>query len=82
MYEKTKALKKQLAACWTPTQVADHFGVTPMTVFNWTEHANLPYVSLAGTMEREGAKRFVPSDVRAWAKLRAGHDFKSDKSAA
>lgn len=49
----------------TAVDVAEHFGVTRATVYNWLDTTDIPHRKLGGVI------RFNLSEVDEWAKARA-----------
>ncbi len=64
----TAELNQQMEQCWTIVDVAELFGVSRMTVHNWTVDQTdpLPAIRLPG--QTRGALRFVPSDTVDWGR--------------
>lgn len=63
---RTRRLQQQLTDLWTVEEVARKFGVTTMTIHNWRNDKGLPSIVIPGT--DRPAVRFVPDDVRKWAR--------------
>jgi len=63
---KTKRLQKELNACWTVQVMSSIFEVSTTTIHDWRRDLNLPAVVIPG--ESRPALRFVPSEVKVWAK--------------
>lgn len=64
----TTALQKKLNSLWTVQQLCQKTkpSVTPMTIHLWRANRGLPAVVIAG--DKRPAIRFVPADIRRWAK--------------
>lgn len=50
----------------TTKEAAKRFGVTPLTIYKWRLHKDLPFIRLSG-VERD-AIRFALKDLKEWAR--------------
>ena len=55
----------------TSAEVCKMFNVTPMTLYNWRQRKDFPFVTIRGTTT--DAIRFNRDDVVTWAQ-NTGHD--------
>ena len=62
----TKKLESEISRLWTVSDMERKFRVTYQTLKNWRRDKDLPTVCIRG--EAKPALRFVPVDVRAWAR--------------
>lgn len=59
-------LTRDLEALWTTEKLARTFQVSPMTLWVWRTKRGLPQLELPG--RKRPAVRFIPEEVRRWAK--------------
>lgn len=59
-------LQRLLERCWTIHDLSEMFQVSGMTIHNWRAYRGLPALVIPG--DSRPALRFVPSEVRKWAK--------------
>jgi hypothetical protein len=74
-------LRKSLQSLWTTSEVANGFGVTNMTIFNWRRSKGFPCCVLPCNDEGRDAVRFIPQEVRQWARDN-GYRFKEPSTRA
>ena len=65
---QSSALQKKLGGLWTTRDLVQKFRVTAMTIHQWRQARELPALVLEGT--GRPAVRYVPDEVRSWAKKR------------
>jgi helix-turn-helix protein len=53
---------------WTTREVAEHFRTTERSILNWRNNAGLPYLKI-----NPRKILYVPEELAAWAKKRAGN---------
>ena len=71
---QTIILQQQLSELWTVNDICARYGVTKMTVFLWRRDRGLPAVVIEG--EKRPSIRFVPDDVKAWARANNVKSFR------
>lgn len=59
-------LQETLNRLWTVQDLISRFRVTHQTIHNWRKESGLPAIDVPGT--NRNTLRFIPEDVRAWAK--------------
>jgi hypothetical protein len=63
---RSAELTKVLDECWTTQELTRKFRVTAMTINTWRRQKDLPCIPIRGDVRP--SLRFVPDEVRAWAK--------------
>ena len=63
---KTHKLQRQLDNLLTTAELAEHFQVTTMTIFNWRRYHNLPCITLRS--DAKPSVRYDLQDVKRWAR--------------
>lgn len=66
MARKTNYLQALMDETWTTTELARRARCTTMTIHTWRKKAGLPSIVIKG--DSRPAVRFVPADVKAWAR--------------
>lgn len=66
MTTTTKELERAINKLWTTADVQRALGRSHQTIKTWRKDYNLPTVCIRG--DAKPALRFVPEDVRAWAR--------------
>jgi len=77
--EEKEQLIKQINQLWTVQDLKRMFNKSHMTIHNWRRVDGLPHIEIKGDIRP--TIRFIPSEVRAWAKRR-GHKLNDKAQAA
>ena len=63
-----RVIQDALLRAWSSQETARRLGVTTMTLFNWRLRDDDPIPSLHIPGEKRNSVRFLPDEVRSWAR--------------